>query len=112
MKVIPLLASIGFIFSVMTFVGGFRTVRKTESHETLMHRVNGYCTFTLYIIIASVSISRDTTLFYFLSWVAGFLPHLFKIFLVRKGLAVKYGGYIGTILFITWLTIIYTHLPS
>ncbi|MBI5560331.1 MAG: hypothetical protein HY883_03560 [Deltaproteobacteria bacterium] len=112
MRMIPLLSSIGFIFAVMTFVGGFRTVRKTEHHESLTHRVNGFCTFVLYIIIATVSISRGVDVFYSLAWFAGFVPHLFKIFLVRKGLAVKYGGYVGTILLIIWLTIIYTHLPS
>jgi len=112
-RIISLLASIGFMFSVMTFIGGFRAVRRTDQPaEVLMHRVNGYCTVIFYLIVASMSMALGSSPLYVAAWMSGFLFHAFKVLIVRAGVGVKYGGYVGSILLITWLIIIFTHLPS
>lgn len=106
------IASIGFVFAVISFIGGFRMVRKTDHEaEALMHKMNGYVTTFLYAAIALFSIYRGTTWLYITAWTLGFLLHILKIPLARKGLAVRYGGYMGALLLITWLVVIFTHLP-
>ncbi|MFQ5328762.1 MAG: hypothetical protein ACE5D4_02090 [Thermodesulfobacteriota bacterium] len=112
--VIPFLASLGFLFAVITFIAGFRMVRRPEQQvEMLMHRVDGFITFILYILLAIVSlIAYGAAVTYILLWLFGFALHLFKLYLVRKRLAIRYGGYMGAILITTWLIIIFSHLPS
>jgi uncharacterized membrane protein len=109
-----LLASIGFVAAVTTFLAGFvRAIKKQEQQAvTTMHRVNGYITLTVYIIIAFLSIVNGTQVYFFFAWVAGLLLYVSKILLVKKGLAVRYGGYFGFWLLMTWVIIIFTHLPG
>jgi hypothetical protein len=129
--IISLLASIGFVLAVATFMSGFiRVSKKTEQQvDTTMHRVNGYLTITMYIVVAVLSIANGTKAFYLFAWSVGLALHLLKILLVRKGLAVRYGGYFGVLLvrkglavryggyfgallLITWVIVIFTHLPG
>lgn len=108
-----IVASIGFVLAVMTFVAGFRMVRKTDhEEEILLHRVNGYLALTTYIIIATIAIIKGTSLLYTAAWFVGLAIHLLKVLLAKKGLAVRYGGYMGFMLIITWFIVIFTHLPS
>ncbi|MCP3676461.1 MAG: hypothetical protein GY721_02400 [Deltaproteobacteria bacterium] len=112
--IIPFLASLGFLLAVITFIAGFRMVRRPEQQvELLMHRVDGIITIVLYILLAVVSLAaygmHMTSL---LLWAFGFGLHMFKLYLVRKRLAIRYGGYMGAILITTWLIIIFSHLPS
>ena len=108
-----IVASIGFVFAVMTFIAGFRMVRKTDhAEEILLHRVNGYLTVIMYLLLAGMSILKNYSLFYVIAWCLGLSIHLLKILLARKGLAVRYGGYMGGMLIATWLVVIFTHLPS
>ncbi len=110
---LPILASIGFTFAIMAFIGGFRMVRRLEhKEEAVMHRFNGYTTIIFYVIVAVVAFTRHFDLIYLLPWFFGFLLHVFKVVLVKKGLAVRYGGYMGGALISTWLVVIFTHLPS
>lgn len=107
-------ASIGFVFAVATFLAGF--IRAIKGHEqralTALHRWNGYISIALYIIVALLSIANGTNAFYILAWGVGLALYSSKILLVKKGLAARYGGYFGFWLLITWLIIIFTHLPS
>jgi hypothetical protein len=108
-----IVASMGFTISIVTFIGGFRMIRKTDHEaEALMHKVNGYLTISLYVIVALVSINADSRSFVLALWVTGLIIHLLKIPLARRGLAVRYGGYMGGILLMIWLAVIFTHLPS
>jgi hypothetical protein len=112
-KLIPILASIGFVMVVMTFIGGFRMVRRAEHmSESIMHRVNGYTTITIYVLIALASIGINFNMRILPIWIFGFILHYFKLVLVKKRLAVRYGGYMGGLLLITWLVLIFTHLPK
>ncbi|VAW35636.1 hypothetical protein MNBD_DELTA02-1136 [hydrothermal vent metagenome] len=112
-KIIPILASIGFVMVVMTFIGGFRMVRRAEHmSESIMHRVNGYTTISIYVLIALISIGLDFDIRILPVWIFGFILHYFKLVLVKKKLAVRYGGYMGGLLLITWFVLIYSHLPK
>ena len=110
---ITILSSIGFVCAIITFIAGFRMVRKSDHPgEAKMHRMNGYMTITVYVVLAVLAISLHFNILLILAWLAGFCVHLFKVFLVRKGLAVRYGGYMGGILLMLWLVAIFTHLPK
>ncbi|MBI5599554.1 MAG: hypothetical protein HY890_07425 [Deltaproteobacteria bacterium] len=110
---IALLASIGFMFAVVTFLAGFRMVRRADHQaEVLMHRVNGYCTITLYLVLASVSVAKNFGALYLAAWIIGFILHMMKVALARTKYVMRYGSYMGAALLITWLIVIFTHLPS
>lgn len=111
---ITIFASIGFVFAVVTFLAGF--IRAIKGHEQralrTLHRLNGYITLVFYIVVALLSIANGTNAFYLFAWGVGLALYSSKILLVKKGLAVRYGGYFGFWLLTTWLIIIFTHLPS
>lgn len=86
--------------------------RADHIEESIMHRVNGYVTIGIYVILALACIITNFKPLYLPLWVFGFLLHYLKLVLVKKRLAVKYGGYMGGILLLTWLALIFTHLPS
>ena len=109
---LTIIASIGFIFSVMAFIAGFRMVKSRSGRaERVMHRINGILTIAFYVIIAIFSISKGTSAFFIFGWAVGMLVHIFKVYVVKKGLAARYGGYVGAMLLIVWLVVIFTHLP-
>ena len=107
-------ASVGFVLAITTFIAGFRMIRLSEQkEENLMHRVNGYLTVCAFIAVASLSMTvNGFSLSLLLLWGGGFGLHLGKLLLVRKKLAVRYGGYLGVLLMMTWMTIIFNHLPE
>ena len=110
---LTIIASIGFIFSVMAFMAGFRMVKSRGVRaERMIHRVNGYLTISLYVVVAVYSISKGSAPLYLFAWAVGGLVHIFKLFIIKKGLAARYGGYVGAMLLIVWLVVIFTHLPK
>jgi len=98
--------------AVITFVAGFKLSRRKYRSEGFMHRMDGFIVIAFYLIIAALSISEGTTLIYVFAWIIGFCVHLLKIFVVQKKLGPRYGGYVGTLLLIVWLILIFTHLPQ
>ena len=109
---ISIIASIGFMLSVMSFIAGFRMVKRRGGRaERTVHRINGYLTIILYIIVAVMSIAKGTSGFFIFAWAVGMLAHTFKYYIVKKGLAARYGGYVGAMLLVVWLVVIFTHLP-
>ncbi len=109
---ITIVASIGFILSLMAFIAGFRMVKRRGGRaERTVHRINGYLTIMLYVIVAALSIAKGTSGFFIFGWAVGLLVHTFKYYIVKKGLAARYGGYVGAMLLIVWLVVIFTHLP-
>lgn len=110
---IPFIASVGFVLSVTSFIAGFRMVKRTGLRaERMLHRVNGYITITLYIVVAALAIASGTSAFYTFAWLVGLGLHFLKLFIIKKGLGVRYGGYFGGLLLIVWLIVIFTHLPK
>ena len=111
-QLLTIIASVGFILSVMAFMAGFRMVKSRGGRaERMMHRINGALTIAFYVIVALFSISKGTSALYIFGWAVGMLIHIFKLYVVRKGYAARYGGYVGAMLLIVWLVVIFTHLP-
>lgn len=108
---LSIIASIGFMLSVMAFIAGFRMVKRRSRAERTLHRINGILTIILYVVVAVLSIIGGTSALYLFGWVVGMLAHIFKLYIVKKGLAARYGGYVGAMLLIVWLVVIFTHLP-
>lgn len=98
--------------AVITFVAGFKLARRKYRSEGTMHRMDGFIVIAFYLVIAALCIADGTSVMYLLAWILGFLIHLLKIFVVQKKLGPRYGGYVGTLLMIVWLTLIFTHLPK
>jgi hypothetical protein len=110
---ISIVASIGFMLSVMAFIAGFRMVKRRGGRaERMVHRINGYLTITLYVIVAVLGIAKGTSALFIFAWALGMLVHIFKYYIVKKGLAARYGGYVGAMLLVVWLVVIFTHLPN
>ena len=109
---VTILSAIGFMLAVMSFMGGFRMVKKTDEYETFMHKINGYITIAFYLAVAALSIVKAPYASAIALWFLGLSLHGFKVFIARLGLAVRYGGYFGATLIITWFVVIFTHLPS
>ena len=110
---ITILASIGFVLAITSFIAGFRMIKKTgHVAEHSMHRINGFLTIACYLILAFLSIIAGTTFLLIMAWALGLGIHLLKLLFVKKRLAVRYGGYLGAMLLVTWLTVIFTHLPK
>lgn len=108
-----IIASIGLVVAVASFIGGFRMIRRTDhAIESAMHKFNGFLTTILFTAVAVVSLIDTHTLLAIVLWSTGLLIHLAKIPLARKGYAVRYGGYMGMLLLATWLTVVFTHLPE
>ncbi len=107
-------ASVGFVFAVATFLAGFIRAIKGQEQRALrsLHRLNGFISMVLYIVVALLAIADLTNVYYIFAWLVGLALYLSKMLLVKKGLAFRYGGYFGFWLLITWLIIIFTHLPS
>ena len=107
-------ASAGFVLAVTTFIAGVRMIRLREQHEeNLIHRVNGRLTMAVYPAVAIVAlVSNGASLPAVLLWGGGFALHLLKLLLVKKKLAVRYGGYLGIMIMLTWVAIIFNHLPE
>lgn len=108
-----IIASIGFVLAIISFIAGFRMIKKTgHVAEHRMHKINGYLTLICYVLVALLSIISGTKFLYIMAWILGLGVHLLKLFFVKKGLAVRYGGYLGAMLLITWIIVIFTHLPK
>jgi hypothetical protein len=107
-------ASIGFVFAVATFLAGFIRAIKGQEQRALrnLHRWNGFISMVFYIIVVLLSIANRTSVFYLFAWGVGLALYASKIILVKKRLAVRYGGYFGFWLLMAWLVVIFTHLPS
>ncbi|MCK4738376.1 MAG: hypothetical protein KAT46_00365 [Deltaproteobacteria bacterium] len=105
-------ASLGFVIATTSFIGGFRMIRRTDhAIEASMHKFNGFLTIFLYLAIASISLLEEFTYLILFLWCTGFGVHLLKLVFVKKGLAVRYGGYMGGVFLIIWLIIIFNNLP-
>ena len=88
-------------------------VRRTDHvEETVMHKMNGYITVGIYVVLAVLFLKDNFGIYYLLLWLLGLLVHIFKLLISRRGLGVRYGGYLGAMLIITWLVVIFSHLPS
>lgn len=109
-----ILASLGFILAIISFISGLQVVRIGGiSVESKIHRVNGYITFVIFLILATLSLGvkigiTPTTV---ALWSIGLLIILTKVWIVRSGRAYKFGGWLGALLVVFWLVVMYIHAP-
>ncbi len=107
-----LLASLGLILATVSFISGFQALRIRRSVDTRIHRLNGYLMFFAYLFLAGLSfVKGGINLSSIASWGTGLTIILTKIWIVRRGKAYKFGSWLGIMLIITWLIIVYTYIP-
>lgn len=105
-------ASLGLILATVSFISGFQALKIKGSVDTRIHRLNGYLMFLAYLFLAVSSfIKGGISLSSIASWGAGLLIILTKIWVVRRGKAYKFGSWLGIMLIITWLIIVYAYIP-
>jgi len=107
-----LLASLGFILATVSFISGLQAVKSKGSADARVHKLNGYLTILIYLTLAGISLAAKEAigLWPVAAWGAGLLIIFTKIWIVRSGRAYKYASWLGIMLIIVWLIIIYTHI--
>ncbi len=107
------LASIGLIIATASFMSGLQLVRGASRIEKIIHRYNGIATLSLYCVLFVLSIiNNGFRLVPILGWLGGWLVIALKLLIVRKrGRALKYVSWVGSMLILMWLYLIYIHIP-
>ncbi|OGP36144.1 MAG: hypothetical protein A2X87_07810 [Deltaproteobacteria bacterium GWC2_42_51] len=108
-----LFASIGLILATVSFISGLQAIKAKGSFDTRIHRLNGYLTIIIYILLAGMSLGKTNEIssLHIVGWSTGLSIILTKIWIVRKGKTYKYASWMGMLLIITWLIVVYTHIP-
>jgi hypothetical protein len=111
-EITTILASLGLILATVSFISGLQAVKNKGSADSKIHKLNGYLAFVIYILLAGSSITgkEGISLWPVAAWASGLLIILIKIWVVRSGRAYKYASWIGIMLIIVWLVVIYTHI--
>lgn len=109
---ITILASFGLILATAGFISGLQALRNRNSIDTRIHKFNGYLSALIYLLLSVISLSKPggATLKAAIAWGAGLLIIFTKIWVVKSGRAYKYASWLGILLIIVWLIIIYTHI--
>jgi len=109
-----IIGSIGMIIATSSFISGMQLVRtKKRSFEGKIHRINGYTSISLFVLLFFISfIGSGYSLMVLLLWLSGFSIILLKLRIVRKRRwAFKYVCWFGVSIISMWIYIIYTHMP-
>ncbi|HBR18369.1 MAG: hypothetical protein A3G39_00915 [Deltaproteobacteria bacterium RIFCSPLOWO2_12_FULL_43_16] len=111
-EIATILASLGLILATVSFISGLQALKSKGSADTKIHRFNGYLTLIIYLSLAILSMSgKDGIKIGSVSaWCGGLAIIAMKIWIVRSGRAYKYASWMGIILIIMWLIIIYTNI--
>ena len=107
-----IIASLGVIFATTTFISGLQVAKREKqlgTIMTMMHRVNGYVTFIIYVVIATLTLSTYDSIQVWpvIGWFTGFFLMALKVLTVRNEKFYKYASRVGLLLFIVWIVIIY-----
>ncbi|TAN63639.1 hypothetical protein EPN18_01830 [bacterium] len=111
------LASIGLIIATSSFISGLQLIRGTSiTIEGRIHRLNGYLSIILYVILAVLGFALSgISLWSVFGWFSGFFIILTKLWIVKKSRkkrrAFKYVSWFGASLTLMWLYMVYIHLP-
>lgn len=109
-----IIGSIGVILATSSFISGMQLVRtRKSSFEGRIHRMNGFVSIALFIILFIVSlIGSGFNLIVLLLWLSGFAVILMKLRIVKsRRWAFKYVCWFGVAIICMWIYIIYTHMP-
>ncbi len=104
------LAGIGLILATSSLISGLQMIKGARgSVEHKIHRFNGYCSITVYIALAILSLVkfgiRPGAL---IGWSAGFGLIFFKLWIVKtRRRAIKYVPWLGVMVILMWLYVLY-----
>lgn len=117
MSLPTLLSSIGLILAASSFISGLQLVRGTKGGvEGIIHKFNGIASISIYVMLAVLSFKTSGIGFWsFFGWLGGLCLFFLKLFIVKKGRhkrrAAKYISWLGGMLTLMWLYLVYIHLP-
>ncbi len=117
MSIPTLLSSIGLILAASSFISGLQLVRGTKGGvEGTIHKFNGIASITIYVALAGLSFKTSGIgLWSLLGWFGGLCLFFLKLLIVKKGRhkrrAAKYISWLGGVLTLMWLYLVYVHLP-
>ncbi len=109
-----IIGSIGVVLATSSFISGMQLVRtRKRSFEGRIHRLNGYISIGLFILLFFVSyIGSGFNMIVLLLWLSGFAVILMKLRIVKqRRWAFKYVCWFGVAIICMWIYIIYTHMP-
>ncbi|OGQ57846.1 MAG: hypothetical protein A3J24_02035 [Deltaproteobacteria bacterium RIFCSPLOWO2_02_FULL_53_8] len=109
-----LIASIGLILVTSSFISGLQLVKTTAvTLEGKIHRLNGVISIVLYCILLIISVFQNGLTVNLLGWFFGLGVIALKITLIRKRRrrTFKYVNWLGGMLFIIWVYLVWAHLP-
>jgi len=110
-----ILASAGLVLATSSFISGLQLVKSRQKRvERKIHRGNGYLAISVYIgLMFSSILSGDGGLLKTLAWLAGLGLISLKLRIVRrKGRSFKYVSWLGAILILLWLFLVFVHIPG
>lgn len=107
------LASIGLILATASFISGLQLVKIKSKIELKIHRFNGYSSITLFVVLMLWYFIKNSTGGWSLTlWLTGLSIILLKLWIVKNNKkAKKYVSWIGASLILTWLYLVYIHIP-
>lgn len=109
-----ILASIGIVLAVTSFISGLQLIRATSaSIEGTIHRANGYLTIILFIVLTLIAISSSMiNIAALLLPLTGLAVFLVKLWIVRRHKRfLKYVSWMGGTLITIWLLLFYVNVP-
>jgi len=109
-----IIGSLGVILATSSFISGMQLVRtRKRSFEGKIHRLNGYTSICLFILLFLFSfVASGYNIVVLLLWLSGFSIILIKLRIVKKRRwAFKYVCWFGVSIICMWIYIIYTHMP-
>ncbi|MEK6725015.1 MAG: hypothetical protein AABY54_00470 [Deltaproteobacteria bacterium] len=109
-----ILASIGIVLAVTSFISGLQLIRATRaSIEGMIHRANGYLTVILFNVLALIAISSSMiNIAALLLPLTGLAVFLVKLRIIRRHKRfLKYVSWMGGTLITIWLLVFYINIP-
>lgn len=105
---ITIIASIGFILAVMSFITGLQILRGNTETSKKMHRLNGFLAFAVFFILAVLIFfgKEQATTLLFWALISGFILSYAKMRVVKNKRAYKYSSQIGFLLLVTWVIVL------
>jgi hypothetical protein len=110
-----ILASLGIVLAVTSFISGLQLVRATRaSIEGMIHRANGYLTVILFNVLTLIAISSNKiNMASLLLPLTGLAVFLVKLWIIRRHKRfLKYVSWMGGTLITIWLLVFYINMPG
>lgn len=109
-----LIASLGLVISTASLISGLQLVKTTAmTIEGKIHRFNGVISICLYCSLLILSVVQNGLTLSLIAWFLGLGVIALKVAIIRsrRRRTFKYVNWLGGMLFIAWLYIVWAHLP-